>query len=346
MEFEVADWRDLTGIVKETHRLWGAGLDRQELRELLDLQLNHPWARRHYDYLVAKQKDCVLSSLKRYRLQAVLNNCPFSVAGIGAVFTPERMRGNGYAQALIRHVIAEARRDGDDAVMLFSDIGPAFYEELEFEPLGALDFLIDELKDFSSELFQFDGKTLEYWSRPLARADVCDLSAAHRRWLRRQTFGLVRDELYLSFKLVKEQFMAGNSRLGWPGLQLIGLPDLALKDGYALVERGRDTLRVLEVVADETRLGRLWRAVIQLAFDGNLNRVRGWESLTKPFYPGFSYLAIMPETLRKTLSLRRSAHRFSCYEREWGQPMFLPLSDRSAQILDLFPCPFLELDHF
>ena len=55
--------------------------------------------------------------------------------GIGSIFTPRELRGRGAASALIAHVVDAANTEGHEFVLLFSDIGPTFYERLDFVPV-------------------------------------------------------------------------------------------------------------------------------------------------------------------------------------------------------------------
>ena len=51
------------------------------------------------------------------------------------MFTPEELRGRGYATALIAAFLDAEREAGTDLAYLFSDLHPVFYERLGFVPL-------------------------------------------------------------------------------------------------------------------------------------------------------------------------------------------------------------------
>jgi len=55
--------------------------------------------------------------------------------GIGAVFTPEHLRGRGYASAMLAMQLDRAREAGYDLAYLFSDVNPQFYALLGFTEL-------------------------------------------------------------------------------------------------------------------------------------------------------------------------------------------------------------------
>jgi GNAT superfamily N-acetyltransferase len=59
---------------------------------------------------------------------------------IAAVFTRPEARGHGYAQQLLRWVIAHYRKRGIGDFMLFSDIGTAYYEALGFQALPSYEW--------------------------------------------------------------------------------------------------------------------------------------------------------------------------------------------------------------
>jgi len=79
----------------------------------------------------------VVASCKRYGRELRCGQRTFRAAGIGAVFTPELLRGRGYATAFLGALLDAERAGGTDLVYLFSDIHPAFYERLGFVRLPA-----------------------------------------------------------------------------------------------------------------------------------------------------------------------------------------------------------------
>jgi hypothetical protein len=90
----------------------------------------------------------VLSSAKRYSLDLSLDGRPLRTLGIGAVFTPPDRRGRGYARALLDSMLEQADRDGFDAALLFSEIGPDFYLRSGFTvvPRSTLQLSVSRLK--------------------------------------------------------------------------------------------------------------------------------------------------------------------------------------------------------
>ncbi|HEY9084702.1 MAG TPA: GNAT family N-acetyltransferase [Candidatus Tyrphobacter sp.] len=106
------------------------------------------YGRRYYRTLGLYDDDGALtSSCKRYERTVRLGARRLRVCGVGAVFTPEPLRGRGYATAMLGMLLDAARADGYDAVYLFSDIRPRFYEELGFrlQPSRVVTLRADDL---------------------------------------------------------------------------------------------------------------------------------------------------------------------------------------------------------
>ena len=77
----------------------------------------------------------LVASLKRYQRELRCGERVLRATGIGAVFTPEPLRGRGYATALLGALLDSERDAGADLAFLFSDIHPAFYERIGFVAL-------------------------------------------------------------------------------------------------------------------------------------------------------------------------------------------------------------------
>ena len=107
--------RDFASYVAEFEQLCASGFGRRRLRTL---GLAHDGA--------------LVASCKRYQRELRCGERTFRAAGIGAVFTPEALRGRGYATAFLGALLDAERAAGTDLVYLFSDIHPAFYERLGF----------------------------------------------------------------------------------------------------------------------------------------------------------------------------------------------------------------------
>ncbi len=83
-----------------------------------------------------KQDDELVCTLERRRVTLTSPHGPLPTLGIGRVFTPKKHRSQGHAQALIEHVMAEARDADMRTFLLFADGEPKIYEKLGFEKLS------------------------------------------------------------------------------------------------------------------------------------------------------------------------------------------------------------------
>ncbi len=86
---------------------------------------------RYYRTIGFYDGDALCASCKRYERTIRVGTQRLRAFGLGAVFTPEPLRGRGYASAMIAMML-DAARGTYDAAFLFSDIRPSFYEELGF----------------------------------------------------------------------------------------------------------------------------------------------------------------------------------------------------------------------
>jgi GNAT superfamily N-acetyltransferase len=120
-------------ILDATHALWGEGLDRAGYERYNEAQRRTAWGARHLHRLVLTDGRRWLSTAKRYELRARLDGRETSVLGIGAVFTPEPLRRQGFAADLIRRMLEQAEGEGFGLALLFSEIGVSYYRSLGFQ---------------------------------------------------------------------------------------------------------------------------------------------------------------------------------------------------------------------
>src|SRR5437867_11897188 len=89
--------------------------------------------------LTEEEDGPLLSTLKLYRFTGTLYGEPVVIAGIGAVYTPEQQRTFGSASLLISEVMDYMQKKKGALALLYSDIGPAFYERLGLAFLPAVE---------------------------------------------------------------------------------------------------------------------------------------------------------------------------------------------------------------
>lgn len=93
------------------------------------------WGKRRFRTVGLYLDGVLVASCKRYERVLRCGERSYRAAGIGAVFTPDDLRGRGYATALLGAFLDAERDAGTDCAYLFSDIHPAFYERLGFVAL-------------------------------------------------------------------------------------------------------------------------------------------------------------------------------------------------------------------
>jgi GNAT superfamily N-acetyltransferase len=94
-----------------------------------------PYGRRYYRTVGLFDGRTLVASFKRY--ERIVHDGPRRqrAIGIGAVFTPSRLRGQGYASVMLALALDRARAEKYDLAYLFSDIRPQFYTALGFQML-------------------------------------------------------------------------------------------------------------------------------------------------------------------------------------------------------------------
>ena len=319
----------IAAILKENFSEWSPGLSQQRYYHYQWWQYSLPWAKRHLSYWAYASDDKPLASCKLYDLVMRHRSCNYRIAGIGAVFTPERLRGSGLGLKLLESMIDLCRQRGYDALMLNSDIDTAYYNKVGFTTLGhrnfALELSEEYVKKWTKQLDQRFSSGRDEFSKikDVTLQDVPTMVRHHTRWLARRAYGFCRSEDYWHFKLSREQHLHRHSNLAWPKQEIIALNFEQHNGGYALFEQGARSIRILEIIGDEETQQSLWAQMLALALRRKIYHLRGWEGSA-------------PTELKGVVTA----------ERQWSRPMILPLNPALHNWLDTKPCPLIELDHY
>lgn len=319
----------VTNILRANFTQWSPGLTRERYYHYQWWQYSLPWSRRHLSCWAFADGDTVLSSCKLYDMTLRRRGVDYRVAGIGAVFTPEHFRGQGYAIKLMKHMIDLCKAREYDAVMLNSDIDPAYYEKSGFVQLGHTDFSLrftdnyvkHAVKDLDRRFSS--GRDERCNIRDLSLTDVSTMVRHHTRWLARQPYGFVRSDDYWHFKLARERHLHKNSRYAWPKQEIIALNFERHNGGYALFELGKYSIRVLEVIGNEETVQALWAQLLQVAARRGIHKITGWEASAPQELDGVEIA-----------------------DRKWSRPMMAPLRPEVEICTAIRPSPLLELDHY
>jgi predicted GNAT family acetyltransferase len=122
-------------VLPLTAALWaGRRSFEQYVAQTLELAAS-AYGRRSYRTVGLFDGRRLVASFKRFGRELRDESRRLNAIGFGAVFTPDELRGRGYASFMLASALDAARRDGYDVAYLFSDIRPHFYAALGFREL-------------------------------------------------------------------------------------------------------------------------------------------------------------------------------------------------------------------
>lgn len=182
----------ICSVQRDTHELWGSGESLEARQNKLSRLMNS--SRLNMCGLV--ENGVVASSMKCYSLQLSYQERVWKTLGMGAIFTHEQFRKSGLAQQLIEEVLARARGDNFNAALLFSDIGPSYYERFGFTAYPA--------EKMSVEVNDIPRVNLDCHYRRALPHDVAQLLTYHDRALPSSCVRVVHDAQ--SWAFTRERF--------------------------------------------------------------------------------------------------------------------------------------------
>lgn len=119
-------------VLPLTEPLWANGRSFESYAAQTTELAQTAYGRKSYRTLALSDGGNILATFKRYERDARVRNERLRAIGIGAVFTPEPFRGQGFASAMLAMALDDARAAGIDFAFLFSDIHPQFYKDIGF----------------------------------------------------------------------------------------------------------------------------------------------------------------------------------------------------------------------
>lgn len=254
MQIAPADPAQLDGILDDTYPIWGEGLSPGAYKSWNRAQMATRWGRSHLHRLVLTDGGEVLASAKRYDFEAVVATDTVPVLGIGAVFTPETLRGHGHARTLIDLMIRDAQARGCRYALLFSEIGAAYYESMGFQTVPR--------SMQSVEIIRKAGPPATF-VRSGEMADLAEIATINARYRADASFALVRSPEQIEFSFSRRRLLAG---LGLPGRRAVEF--FVSEEGhrpvaYVFITRGPDGT-VLEECGDRDPAGARVGSMLQV----------------------------------------------------------------------------------
>lgn len=263
-------------ILADTYPHWGDGLPFDGYVAWNRAQLRTPWGRAHLRRVVWTDGSRVLSSAKRYELQVRLDGRSVRTLGIGALFTPPALRGQGHARALVEAMCEQAARDGFELALLFSEIGAAYYERLGFRtvPVVSCDITV-----------RTRGGAPAVLARSGDERDAPAVAAMHVERLQRYRFGLEPDADLVRYSVAKKRLMAAVDRGGRRSVEYFVVEEGHRAVAFVLIQvtRGRNGEPDAWSLAacgdrdpDGARIGALLQVLVARQPADRPPRIRSW----------------------------------------------------------------------
>jgi GNAT superfamily N-acetyltransferase len=225
-------------VLDQTFPQWGAGLTRRAYGQWNAAQLRTLWGSMRLRRTALLDAGAILASAKWYDFEAIVDGDACRTLGIGAVFTPPDLRGRGHARRLVEEMLALARGEGYRQALLFSEIGPGYYESLGFAvvPREIVDLEVIPHRRGSPAVLVRAGEDTDI-------EHIADMHAPEKvreRWALRRTGDFIR------FAIAKRRLLAG---LGKPGVRQVEF--YVTEEGYravayVLISRGPEGAWLLE----------------------------------------------------------------------------------------------------
>ncbi len=244
----------LERVMDGTYPIWNEGISREAFSRWNLALMATPWGREHLTRVALVEGDAILASAKRYILRASVGDRRVSVLGIGAVFTPPERRGRGHARALIDALLDEAAGEGHHFALLFSEIGPGYYERMGFRVVPRPSFEIEVLPGRRGA-----PAVLVRSGEPADLEAMAEISARYRAG---SAFSLDRTSDLIGFGLARRRLLAG---LGPPGrrhVEFFVAEEAHRPVAYAILTRGPRG-SVLEDSGDRDETGARIGAMLQ-----------------------------------------------------------------------------------
>jgi predicted N-acetyltransferase YhbS len=244
----------LETILDDTYPVWGEGLSRQAYGAWNRAQMATDWGRHSLQRVALTEGNRVLASAKRYLFDARIAGVPARVLGVGAVFTPPALRGHGAARQLIEEMMAAAAADGCSHALLFSEIGPGYYEKLGFVIVPRRQYALRTAgKPGAPATFVRSGEAADLPA-------VAELTAVYAAGA---GFALERSPELIQFAIARKRLLAGLGPAGMRHAEFFVAEEGYRAAAYVVVTRGPGGL-TLQECGDRDPTGARVGAVLQV----------------------------------------------------------------------------------
>ena len=245
----------LEQVLNDTFPLWNDGLSRPNYARNWAAQLRTPWGQSHLDRVALVDGPHVMCSAKRYALSLRLDGRIRSVLGIGAVFTAAAHRGRGCARELLTRLFDTAVTEGQEFAMLFSEIAPAFYEQLDFVPVPLLESTleVDQKRGGAPAMLVRSGD-----DRDLPA--MIEMSAARAAGAR---LALDRNEDFVRYGITRKRLLSGLAPIGTRDTEFLVVEEGHQAVAY-LVSTAVDGRWTIEEAGDRDPSGARLGAMLQV----------------------------------------------------------------------------------
>lgn len=246
----------LQQILDASHPIWADGLSPASYARFNQAQMRTPWgSRRLGRYALLDDSGRLLTSAKRYGFTLQVDGQRIEAVGIGAVFTPEEERGNGYAPLIIHRIVDAARREGAELALLFSEIGASYYKRLGFTKVPQKEFVLSVVEKPGAPMVLV--RTGEERDIPAVAALAAQMAAPYR-------FAVVPSEDWVRFSLTKKRLLAGFSSPGALTVEFYIVEEGAGAVAFAILTAAGEDDVVLEMCGDRDPGGARVGALLQV----------------------------------------------------------------------------------
>ena len=245
----------LEQVLNDTHPVWGDGLPRENYAKAWTAQLKTPWGQHHLDRVALVDGPHVLSSAKRYDFSVRFDGRIRRVLGIGALFTAPGHRGRGCARELLTRMLDTAVTEGQEFAMLFSEIAPAFYEQLDFVPVPLIETTleVDQKRGGAPAMLVRSGDEKDLPA-------IVEMSAARTAGAR---LALDRSEELIRFQITRKRLHSGLARSGHRNTEFLVVEEGHQAVAY-LVTTEEDGRWMIEEAGDRDPAGARLGAMLQV----------------------------------------------------------------------------------